>query len=154
MAHEGAQECREQILEPVALAKDAGFLKARACGESLEGLDEPMGAQTFEELLDRPGSAFHMGAPSIAMALVPEAHGGDIDLQASAAMLEGDGLDATARIGDGHDGVAGPEIDADGNVVGMGWHGGLASGSGGPDGLSGQAPEAKRNHLSQGQSPR
>ena len=139
MANKRAQKSREQVLEPVALTKDAGFLKSRACGESLEGLDEPMRAQAVEKMLDGPGSAFHMGAPPIAMTFVPEAHGGDIDLQRLAAMVERDSLDTTVRIGNGHDRVARPEIDADGEVAGRGWTWGARGGRAGPDGLYGQS---------------
>ena len=120
MAHEGAQEGAQQVLEAVPLAEDPGLLEGRACRESLEGLDEPVGVQPFQELVDGPGSALHMGAQAIAMPLVPEAHGGHIDLQVLAAMVEGQRLHAPVRIGDGHDRVAGAEIDADGQIVGTG----------------------------------
>ncbi len=142
-----AEKSREQVLEAVALTKDAGFLKRRACGEGLEGLDEPMGMQAVEKMLDGPRSALHMGAPAIPMTFVPEAHGGDIDLQRLARMIERHRFDPPIRIGDRHDRVARPEIDSDGEVAGRGGHGGSWGMRTGPHGLYAPVPDAKRFSL-------
>ena len=124
MAHEGAQEGAQQVLEAVALAEDAGFLEGGARREGLEGLDEPVGVEPFQELVDGPGAALDVGAQAIAVPLVPEAQGRHIDLQVLAAMGEGQRLHVPVRVRDGHDRVAGAEIDADGQIVGRG-HGDL-----------------------------
>ena len=113
----------KKVLEAVALPEDPGLLEGGARREGLEGLDEPVGVEPFQELVDGPGAALDLGAQAIAVPLVPEAQGGHIDLEALAAMLEGQRLHLPVRVRNGHDRVAGAEIDADGQIVGLG-HGG------------------------------
>ena len=113
MAHERAQERREQVLEAEALAEDPGLLEGGAGREGLERLDEAMGVQPFQEPIDRERAALDPGAPARAVALVPEEKRGDVDRRARAAVVEGDGLGAPVRAGDRHHGVAGSEVDAD-----------------------------------------
>jgi hypothetical protein len=59
-------------------------------------------------------------------------------------MIEGQRLDPPLRIGDGHDRIAGTEIDADGKIMGIA-HSSLERIGRGPDGLYAKAPRAKRN---------
>ena len=130
MSDEGPKKDAEQILEPVALTEDPGFLEGCAGRKGLERLDEAVRGQSFEELFDRPWAALDPGAQAVAVSLIPEAKRRHEDVEVVSVMIEGHGIDMARPVRHGHDGIARAEIDTKGNVVRMGRHG-----------RSGQKPE-------------
>ncbi len=108
------RECRQQILELVALSENLRGVEGRARGERLERLDEAVDRAPFEELLDRPQAA--LGArmqPGARPVLAEAQRRSRRRCGVRPAMIESDGLDTAVAIGQRNHGVAGAEIDAD-----------------------------------------
>src|SRR5262245_22607879 len=101
MARQRPQECRENVLELVALPEHLRGVEAAACGEGLERLEEAVDVAPFEKLLDRPRPAFGLSAG--ARTVLPEAQRRHVDAVPLATMIEADGLDPTVVRGEGHD---------------------------------------------------
>jgi hypothetical protein len=123
MADEGAQERREQIFEPIAIPKDARFLKRGARCKSLERLDETVGVASLQELLHRVGPTLDLRDAARAVVLVPEAQRRHIDVEACPIVPEANGLRRPVGARERYDRVAGTKVDADRYGVGGGPHG-------------------------------